>query len=100
MNQAMVPVDGHKEEPQICVIEASMEVFVIILYPYGFLSSWSSFIQQICVDGLMCAEHRPRRWDYSRERHRWPLLLWSQVSGQDWLKLGDYSWGGRAAVCK
>ena len=39
MNQAMVPVDGHKEEPQICVIEASMELFFIILYPYGFLSS-------------------------------------------------------------
>ena len=35
MNQAMVPVDGHKEEPQICVIEASMELyFFISLYPY------------------------------------------------------------------
>ncbi|EQB79090.1 CTP synthase 2, partial [Camelus ferus] len=31
MNQAMVPVDGHKEEPQICVIEASMELFFINL---------------------------------------------------------------------
>lgn len=37
MNQAMVPVDGHKEEPQICVIEASMELyFFISLYPYEF----------------------------------------------------------------
>lgn len=35
MNQAMVPVDGHKEEPQICVIEASMELYFFIrLYPY------------------------------------------------------------------
>lgn len=50
MNQAMVPVDGHKEEPQICVIEASMELFCINLRSSGFLSIWSSFIQQICTD--------------------------------------------------
>lgn len=37
MTQAMVPVDGHKEEPHICVIEASMAFFCINLYPSGFL---------------------------------------------------------------
>lgn len=31
MNQAMVPVDGHKEEPQICVIEVSMGRFFLNL---------------------------------------------------------------------
>lgn len=44
MNQATVPVDGHKEEPQICVIEASMDLFFINVYPSGFLSLSSSFI--------------------------------------------------------
>lgn len=34
MNQAMVPVDGHKEEPQICVIEASLEFFFINLISF------------------------------------------------------------------
>lgn len=84
MNQAMVPVDGHKEEPQICVIEASMEFFFINLYPSGFLSIYSSFIQHICIDGLLRARHWARSWDYSREGHRWSLPLRSQVSGSDW----------------
>lgn len=38
MNQATVPVDGHKEEPQICVIEVSMELVFVNLYSSRFLS--------------------------------------------------------------
>jgi len=32
MNQAKVPVDDDRKEPQICVIEASLELFRIYTY--------------------------------------------------------------------
>lgn len=32
MNQAKVPVDDDKKEPQICVIEASIEPFRLYIY--------------------------------------------------------------------
>lgn len=43
MNQAKVSVDGNKEDPQICVIEASMDIFFISYCPSGSLSIQYSF---------------------------------------------------------
>uniref|UniRef100_A0A452QUY5 CTP synthase n=1 Tax=Ursus americanus TaxID=9643 RepID=A0A452QUY5_URSAM len=42
MNQAMVPVDGHKEEPQICVIEARMP-FVEAFRQFQFKAKKENF---------------------------------------------------------
>lgn len=43
MNQAKVSVDSNKEDPQICVIEASMELFFISYCLTGSLSIQFSF---------------------------------------------------------
>lgn len=43
MNQAKVSVDSNKEDPQICVIEASMELFFISYCLAGSLSIQFSF---------------------------------------------------------
>ena len=43
MNQAKVSVDSDKEAPQICVIEASMDLFFISYRLAGFLSIQFSF---------------------------------------------------------
>lgn len=47
MNQATVPVDGHKEEPQICVIEVSMELVFVNLYSSRLLSIRSFYSPNI-----------------------------------------------------
>lgn len=45
MNQAKVPVDDDKKEPQICVIEASMEMISANIYLfnicYCMMNRWS-----------------------------------------------------------
>lgn len=61
MNQAKVPVDGDKKEPQICVIEVSMNflyeamskglfiIFILHYNPKGLLMVYRNTIQTFTV---------------------------------------------------